>query len=51
MVANPEGIIAAPIDKLDQCNKFVDARMPGLGRRLGTAMDGLDADAQSRVEQ
>ena len=51
MVADPERIIAAIIDKPDQRLHPVDCRLPGRRRRLGAAMDGLDADAEPIVER
>ena len=51
MVADPERIIAAIIDQPDQRLHLVDCRLPGRRRRLGTAMDVLDADAEPGFER
>jgi aldehyde:ferredoxin oxidoreductase len=51
MVADPERIIAAIIDKPDQRLHLVDCRLPGRRRRLGAAMDVLDADAEPGFER
>ena len=47
MVADPQRIVAASIDQPDQLDQFVDRRQPRSGRRLGAAVDRLDADPRS----
>ena len=51
MVPDPQRIVAAAVDQPDQRNQLVDARQPGPARRLGAAMDRLDADAQAGFER
>jgi hypothetical protein len=50
MVADPQRIVAAAVDQLDQRAHLVDRRLPGADRRFGAAVEGLNADPQAIVQ-
>ena len=51
MIADPQRIVAAIVDELDQRRELVDRRPPWFAGRLGAAVDRLDADLEDIVER